>query len=174
MNNEDISHAGDAGHDDFGRIDGWPDFLDRVRATMAMAASQPKSLWLCDVDFARWPLGERSVMEGFQQWGLNSRAPKCHVIAATLDELPRRHPRWVTWRSTWAHRVTCYQAAAEQAADLKPTLLLEGVVGLRLLDPLTGRGLWSRKVSDLSEWRQDIDVILQRCSEALPPTTLGL
>ena len=174
MNFDDAIQAGDAGGEAFGRIDGWSDFLDRVRATMAMAAAQPHSLWLCDVDFSRWPIGERIVMEAFQQWGLNSRAPSCHLIASTLDELPRRHPRWVAWRSTWAHRVTCYQAAPEQAGSLMPILLLEGVVGLRLLDPITGRGLWSRKVSDLSDWQQELDVILQRCSPALPPTTLGL
>ncbi|RZI84448.1 MAG: hypothetical protein EOP38_09155 [Rubrivivax sp.] len=158
----------------FGRIDGWPDFTDRVRAAMAMAASHPSSLWLMDSDFSRWPLGERVVMEAFHQWGLSSRVGQCTLLAATLDEIPRRHPRWVAWRGTWAHRVKCYLADPDQAASLMPTLVLEGQLGLRLLDPLTGRGLWSRKPSDLHEWRQEGDVILQRCSEALPPTTLGL
>jgi hypothetical protein len=158
----------------FGRIDGWPDFIDRVRAAMAMAAAQPVSLYFCDGDFSRWPLGERSVMEAFQQWGLNSRVTRCVLVAATLDELPRRHPRWVAWRAIWAHRVKCHLADPDQAPSLMPTLVLEKQLGLRLLDPISGRGLWSRRPSDLSEWRQEADVILQRCSEALPPTTLGL
>ncbi|CAH0350148.1 hypothetical protein [Aquabacterium sp. CECT 9606] len=157
-----------------GRIDGWPDFIDRVRAAMAVAAAHPVPLYLCDGDFSRWPLGERSVMEAFHQWGLNSRITHCTVVAASLDELPRRHPRWVAWRGTWAHRVKCFLADPDQAPSLMPTLVLEKQLGLRLLDPISGRGLWSRRPSDLSEWRQEADVILQRCSEALPPTTLGL
>lgn len=165
---------GDAEASALGRIDGWPDFIDRVRAVMAMAAAQPASLHLADSDFSRWPLGERTVMEAFHQWGLNSRVAACTLIAATLDDMPRRHPRWVAWRGTWAHRVKCYMTDPDQATSLTPTLVLEGQLGLRLLDPLTGRGLWSRRPSDLHEWRQEIDVILQRCSEALPPTTLGL
>lgn len=166
--------ASDPNEPALGRIDGWPDFIDRVRAAMAMAAAQPVSLYLCDGDFSRWPLGERSVMEAFQQWGLSSRAPNCVLLAATLDEVPRRHPRWVAWRGTWAHRVKCYIADPDQAPSLMPTLLLEKQLGLRLLDPISGRGIWSRRPSDLSEWRQEADVILQRCTEALPPTTLGL
>ncbi|RZL03316.1 MAG: hypothetical protein EOP36_05445 [Rubrivivax sp.] len=166
--------ATDPGEPALGRIDGWPDFIDRVRAAMAMAAAQPVSLYLCDADFSRWPLGERSVMEAFQQWGLSSRVPRCVLVAATLDEVPRRHPRWVAWRGTWAHRVKCHLADPDQAPSLMPTLLLEGQLGLRVLDPISGRGIWSRRPSDLAEWRQEADVILQRCSEALPPTTLGL
>jgi len=169
-----MPEATDPNEPAMGRIDGWPDFIDRVRAAMAMAAAQPVSLYLCDGDFSRWPLGERSVMEAFQQWGLSSRVPHCVLVAATLDEVPRRHPRWVAWRGTWAHRVKCHLADPDQALGLMPTLLLEKQLGLRLLDPLSGRGLWSRRPSDLSEWRQEADVILQRCTEALPPTTLGL
>ncbi|MBC7699442.1 hypothetical protein [Aquabacterium sp.] len=166
--------AGDPSEPALGRIDGWPDFIDRVRAAMAMAAAHPVPLYFCDGDFSRWPLGERSVMEAFQQWGLNSRVTHCVLVAATLDELPRRHPRWVAWRGTWAHRVKCYLADPDQGPSLMPTLVLEKQLGLRLLDPISGRGLWSRRPVDLSEWRQEADVILQRCSEALPPTTLGL
>ncbi|MDE2400484.1 MAG: hypothetical protein KGL90_02295 [Burkholderiales bacterium] len=169
MNPNEISDS-----DLFGRINGWPDFIDRVRAGMAMAAAQPAPLYLCDSDFSRWPLGELSVMEAFQQWGLNSRGPHCTLVATTLDEIPRRHPRWVAWRGTWAHRVRCYQPMPEEVLTLAPIWLLQGRLGLRLLNPLTGQGLWTRKTDDLLEWHQEIDVILQRCEEALPPTTLGL
>jgi hypothetical protein len=166
--------SSDADVSAMGRIDGWPDFIDRARAAMAMAAAQPVSLCLCDSDFSRWPLGERSVMEAFHQWGLNSRVGTCTLVAATLDDMPRRHPRWVAWRGTWGHRVKCYVVDPDDGVTLKPTLMLEGQLALRLLDPITGRGLWSRRPMDLHDWRQEIDVILQRCSEALPPTTLGL
>jgi hypothetical protein len=174
MNLIETMSASGPGAEAFGRIDGWPDFIDRVRAAMAMAAAQPSALWLCDSDFGRWPMGERSVMEAFHQWGLASRVATCTLVAATLDEIPRKHPRWVAWRGTWSHRVKCYLADPDQASSLAPTFILEGQVGLRLLDPVSGRGLWSRKPADLHEWRQEGDVILQRCSEALPPTTLGL
>lgn len=157
-----------------GRIDGWPDFTDRVRAALAVAAAQPVSIYLSDADFSHWPLGERSSMEGFQQWVLQSRAPICVLVAASLDELPRKHPRWVSWRTTWGHRASCHLVAEELADSVRPMLLLDGQLGLRLLDPLTGRGVWSRLKSDLTVWRQEFDAILQRSHEALPSTTLGL
>ena len=174
--NEDITDnvVSGGGADEYGRIDGWPDFTDRVRAALAMAAAQPTSILMMDHDFARWPIGERSMIEGFQQWVLQTKLPVCTLIAATLDELPRKHPRWVAWRSTWGHRVTCRVVLEELADAVKPTLLLEGQLGLKLLDPVTGRGVWSRLKSDLTVWRQEFDAISQRSHEAMPSTTLGL
>lgn len=162
-------------HDEaVGRIDGWNDFADRVRAGMAVAAAQPAHLWLMDSDFAKWPLGERSVMEAFSRWALAGRVPRCTLIASTLDELPRRHPRWLAWRHTWAHRTRCLMPTEDSQAPLPTFWILEGKLGLRLLDPLTGRGVWTRRPADLVQWRQDFDAISQQCEEGLPPTTLGL
>ena len=157
-----------------GRITSWRDFEARVGAAMAMAAAGPCDIVLMDTDFVHWPIGQRSVMEAFHQWGLISRGTHCQVIAYSYDNFSRQHPRWVAWRSTWAHRVRCYQVPDELVSSLRPTLILRGSLGLRLLEPMHGVGVWTREEGALTSWMAEIDVILQRSHEALPPTTLGL
>lgn len=157
-----------------GRINSWRDFEDRVGAAMAMATAHPADLTLVDTDFVHWPIGRRSVMEAFHQWGLASRGTRCTLLAAHFDAFPRVHPLWVSWRGNWAHRVLCYQTPDELVSSLAPTLLLHGRLGLRLLEPLQGVGVWTRDEATLTSWLTEIDVILQRSHEALPPTTLGL
>jgi len=157
-----------------GRIGSWRDFEDRVGAAMAMAAASPADLTLVDRDFVHWPIGRRSVMEAFHQWGLASRGTRCTLVAAHYDEFPRVHPLWVAWRTNWAHRVHCYQVPDEMVSSLAPTLVLHGSLGLRLHEPMHGIGVWTRDEAVLSGWLTEIDVILQRSHEALPPTTLGL
>jgi len=157
-----------------GRINSWRDFEDRVGAAMAMAAASPTDITLMDTDFVHWPIGQRSVMEAFHQWGLASRGTRCRVLAHDFGEFPRLHPRWVAWRGTWAHRVHCYQAPDELVSSLVPTLVLHGTLGLRLHEPVHGVGVWTREEGTLTSWMTEIDVILQRSHEALPPSTLGL
>jgi hypothetical protein len=171
MNHESVTVAsGDLS----GRINSWRDFEDRVGAAMAMAAVQPADLTFVDVDFARWPIGRRSVMAAFHQWTLASRAAHCTMLAASYDGFGRMHPLWVAWQRSWVHRVCCYQAPEEFASALMPTLVLHGTLGLRLLEPLHGTGVWTRDEGTLAAWLTEIDVILQRSHEAMPPTTLGL
>jgi hypothetical protein len=157
-----------------GSIDSWRDFGDRVSAALAVAAVQGGSLMLVDADFAAWPLGQRSVVEAFQQWALGAGGGRCQLLAADFATLPVKHPRWAAWRPRWAHRVVCHQAPPELASSLWPTLIVEGCVGLRLLESRVGRGVWSRDVPTLRAWQREVDVILQRSDEALPPTVLGL
>lgn len=158
----------------FGKITSWRDFEDRFKAAMAMAAAQPADITLMDADFNQWPLGQRSVMEAFHQWSLASRSSHCRVLAAHFDGFLLRHPLWVTWRTTWSHRVQCFQASQDMASALCPVLILHGTIGLRLNEPVHGAGMWTRDPGRLAEWLSEIDVILQRSEPAMPPTTLGL
>lgn len=157
-----------------GRIDGWVDFADRLRATLAMGTTEPADWRLCDADFARWPLGERGVVEALAQSVLAHPKGRLVLLAARLDELPRRHPRWLAWRRDWTHRVSCWQAAEEDADQVRPMLLWPGRVGLRLLNEVTGAGVWSTEPATLQNWQADFDAILQRSTEGMPSTTLGL
>jgi len=157
-----------------GRIEGWIDFTDRVRATLAMGVSERVDWCLSDPDFSRWPLGERGITEALQQWVLNHPGGRMTLLAARFDELPRRHPRWLNWRRDWSHRVTCREAAPEEAGRVRAMLLWPGRVGLRLLDEVSGRGQWTTDPGVLHNWLAEYDVILQRSSEAMPSTTLGL
>jgi hypothetical protein len=159
---------------DTGAIASWRDFEDRVGAAMAWAATQPCDIVMVDPDFARWPVGARGVMAAFEQWALLSRATHCTLVARDWTGFARAHPRWVAWRGLWAHRVRCLEAPEELASQLLPTLLVGRTMGLRVLEPLRGHGTWSRDPAALGAWAADVDAILQRSIEALPPTTLGL
>ena len=158
---------------DTNRIDGRRAFEDAVRDAFAEAAAQGwRELYLCDPDFAHWPLGESAVVDSLTQWMGGNR--RLTLIALHYDELPRRHPRWVRWRALWAHAVDC-RAATEIAIDDMPALLLApGALTVQLDDPLRFRGRITRDPADAVLAREMIDAILQHSVEALPVTTLGL
>ncbi len=158
-----------------GRISSWRDFSDRVSAAMAMAAAEPGLMTLSDPNFTHWPLGQREVVEAFQQWVLGSaREIRCVVVAAHFDGFVRTHPRWVNWRKHWSHRVPCLEAPEELALSVPTILVLHDKLALRVQESLVGRGLWTRDPAVIGEWLSEIDVISQRSHDALPPTTLGL
>jgi hypothetical protein len=163
-----------AGGELSGRISSWRDFEDRVGAAMAVAATQASNLTLVDADFARWPIGRRSVMAAFQQWALASKVGHCTLLGGSFENFARVHPLWVAWQRNWLHRVRCHQAPDEFKAALAPMLVLHGKLGLRLNEPLHGSGVWTRDTVTLASWLQEVDVILQRSPEAMPATTLGL
>ena len=144
-----------------------------LRAAFADAAAQGcREIWLCDADFADWPLNEPALIEHLTQWAKPYR--KLTLIAQSFDEFPRRHARWVAWRRTWSHVVEC-RANVELEAGKMPTMLLApGLVTVRLVDPERYRGSVSRVPADAIHARELIDAVLQRSEEAFPATSLGL
>lgn len=154
-------------------IDGRKAFEDAVRAALADAAAAGwREIYLCDPDFASWPLGERMVVDSLTQWvGANRRLT---LVALHYDDVAQRHSRWVRWRNLWAHAVSC-RAATEISADDMPALLLApGALTLQLDDPVRFLGRVSHDPAVAVLARERIDAILQRSVEALPVTTLGL
>lgn len=161
-----------------GRIDGWREFQDRFRATLAMAAASTGECRWVDVDFSHWPLGERAITDLLQQWMREHGGASLTVLAAQFDALQRAHPRWLAWRQTWSHRVRCWQASDEIVADLKPMFTWRDKggdrAGIRMLDSVTAVGQWTTDPAVLALWQADFDAYLQRSSEGMPCTTLGL
>jgi hypothetical protein len=154
-------------------IDTRLEFHDALRdAFAAMAQSGCRQAWLCDEDFADWPLNERAVIERLTQWAGAHR--RLTVIARSYDDVVRRHPRWVEWRRQWSHIVEC-RAFEEAEQGQVPTLLLASdLVSVRLVDPQRHRGAWSREAADLLRLRELVDAVLQRSVESFGPTVLGL
>jgi hypothetical protein len=149
------------------------EFHDALRAAFADAAAQGcREIWLCDIDYADWPLNEQGVIQSLTQWATGYR--KLTVIAQHFDEVARRHARWVAWRRNWSHIVEC-RANVELEAGKMPTLLLApGLVTVRLVDPVRYRGSLSRSAPDAVHARELVDAVLQRSEEAFPVTSLGL
>lgn len=159
--------------DSIAQIAGRREFHDAVRAAFAEAAERGwQELWLCDPDFAEWPLGEPGVVECLSRWAGGQR--RLTVFALHYDEVVRRHARWVQWRRTWAHLVRCRALHERQADDVPALLHAPGAVTLRLLDRVHWRGTVSRLPADDMQARELFDAISQRSVEAFPATTLGL
>jgi len=161
-----------------GRIDGWREFQARFHALLGEASAVPGECHWADVDFAHWPLGERAVTDVLQQWMREHAGARVKLLAGHFDVLQRAHPRWLSWRQTWSHRVVCWQASDEIVADLRSMFIwadASGVrAGIRMLDPVAAVGQWTTDQAVLAVWQADFDAYLQRSSEGMPCTTLGL
>jgi len=149
------------------------EFHAAVRAAFAEAAQKGcREIWLCDVDFADWPLGERAVVEHLTQWAESHR--RLTLLAQSFDEVPRRHARWVEWRRTWSHVVQCRTNPELEAGQMPTLMLTEGLASIRMVDPIHYRGRLSHDVAEALHCRETIDAVLQRSIETFPVSTTGL
>ena len=149
------------------------DFQDALRIAFAQAADVGcHELWLCDPDFADWPLGEAGVVEQLRRWAGSQR--RLTLLASHFDEVARRHPRWVEWRRAWSHLVHCRTNTVIEAAAVPTLLLAPGLVSVRLSDTLHYRGRISTEAIHDVQCREMIDAVLQRSQESFPVTVTGL
>lgn len=149
------------------------EFHGSLRAAFAEAATVGcREIWLCDKDFADWPLSERAVIDHLTQWAQAHR--KLTLLAQSFDEIVRRHARWVEWRRQWSHVVECRTNAELEAGQMPVILLASGLVTVRLVDAVHYRGSTSHATADGVQARELIDAVLQRSAEAFPVTTLGI
>ena len=151
------------------------EYLDALRfafAEVASASAGAREIWLCDEDYADWPLGELAVIEQLTAWAASNR--RLTLLARHFDEVARRHPRWVEWRRNWSHIISC-RTNSELAAGEMPTLFLAtGTLSVRLSDVVHHRGRLSREKGEEIRCRELLDAVLQRSEEAFPATTTGL
>lgn len=148
-------------------------FQDALRVAFVEAATKgAHELWLCDEDFATWPLGEPALIDSLTAWASGRR--RMTLIARHFDEFARRHPRWVDWRRTYSHLVTCRKNVEVASGEFPVVLVASGVVTVRLSDVTRFRGRHSFEKSDELLGREQIDAVLQRSEDAFPATTTGL
>ncbi len=141
-----------------------------VRAAQARGA---RRLLMVDRDFADWPLGRPELLQALQEW-LRLPQRRLVLLAAHFDEVPRRHPRFVTWRRDWAHAVEAWSPPAELAADLPTLLVDDGPVCLQLFPGPQRRGRAELDAQEARRWREGTDVVLQQSEAAFPVQALGL
>jgi hypothetical protein len=148
-------------------------FHDALRGAFAeVAGAACREIWLCDEDFADWPLGERAIVEQLTQWAASSR--RLTLLARSFDEVARRHPRWVAWRRDWSHIVSC-RTNTELAVGEFPTIFWGfGTLSVRLSDVVHHRGRISHAKAEELRCKEQIDAVSQRSEEAFPATTTGL
>jgi len=149
------------------------EFHTALRSALAEAAAVGcRELWLCDNDFADWPLGERQLVDSLSQWAGSHR--RLTLIAHSFDEVARRHARWNEWRRQWSHIVHCRSNAELESGQMPSVLLASDLLSVSLVDPVHYRGRFSHDAADGVRCRELIDAVLQRSEEAYPVTTTGL
>lgn len=154
-------------------IDTRSEFQSAVRRALAdIAAAGTREIWLCDDDFADWPLNDVQVVDHLSQWARGHRT--CTVLARDYDRIQRLHPRWVQWRRQRSHVVQCHTPDATRLTGLPCVLLAPGCVTLRLVDRERWRGAVSSQAADAVRERERLDALMQHCTDAFAPSTLGL
>lgn len=155
-------------------IDGREAFRAALIATLDQAVQQGvRRIWLCDPDFAAWPLGQSDCVDALSRWVAG--ADRLTVIAASFSHVAAHCPRWVAWRRRWSHKVDCRQLREGEPLVLPSMLYAPPLVALRMLD-LTRytRGRLLHGEADLAACGELTDAILQHSEEGFPLTTIGL
>ena len=156
-----------------GRFNGREAFMQLVRDGLAIAARDGwPEIIVSDANFHDWPLGELAVIESLQQGARSGR--RFTMLACTFDEVIRRHPRFVRWRGTWDHIITCRRSPSADPLDL-PSAIWAPAWVMHRLDPVRCVGVAGvepeRRVllrETLNEWLRG------KSSPGFPSTTLGL
>jgi hypothetical protein len=156
-----------------GRFSGRDAFMQLVRDGLATAARDGWSeIVVSDANFHDWPLGELAVIESLQQWAHSGR--RFTMLACTFDDVIRRHARFVRWRGTWDHIISCRRSPSADPLDL-PSALWSPAWVMHRLDPFRCVGVSGfepeRRVllrESLNEW------LRSKSSPGFPSTTLGL
>ncbi len=156
-----------------GPINSRSEFHEALRRAFSEMADRPcLEVWLCDTDFADWPLNEPAVIDSLTRWARPHR--KMVVLAQHFDDIVRRHPRWVAWRRQFAHVVECRVVEPLEQGRMPVVLTAPGGITVKLVDPHRYRGTWSREAADSRLASELIDAVSQRSADGFSATTLGL
>ena len=154
-------------------IDGRTAFHRALTAALDEAAtSGVQQLWLCDPDFADWPLAQAPVLDALGRWAHSQR--RLTLLAADYTVLGTRFARWLAWRRQWSHIVRCLLVHEEEAPSVPSLLFVPGFTAVRLHDRDRHRGRIHRAATELAPCHQLLDALSQRAEESFPVTTLGL
>ena len=155
-----------------GRFSGPVEFSNLVRVALAAAAECGWSeIILSDQDFQDWPLGERAVSESLNDWARSGR--RLTLLAASYDEVHRRHARFVTWRRTWSHLIECRVAGKVHADDV-PSALWSPAWVFHRIDPVHMSGFAGSESARRVVLHEQLAELVLKSSPGFPATTLGL
>lgn len=156
-------------------IAGPEDFAPAVRWAVGTAiADGARTITAVDLAFGEnWPWDDADMLSALAGW-LRLPQRRLVLLAASYDEVPRQHPRFVQWRRDWAHAIAPFVAPEELAGTLPTVLFDDRRLSVVRLDPVQGRGRASLEPRTRLHWHDKVDAVLQRSSPSFPVTTLGL
>lgn len=144
----------------------------RQRLLALPAAPELRQLWLCDEQFAQWPLGEPEVQAALADW-LRLPGRQLGLLAQDFEALARCQPRFARWRPEWMHRIR----AVRPDEDAPPWPAI-GWLDERTALCWLSRPMWRARVTtdraSVAQLRRELDAFLQRCVSAWPVKALGL
>lgn len=147
-------------------------FADLIRAATSVAdAMQWSEMVWSDATFQDWPLRERAVVDALHAWARKGR--KLTLLANRFDDIPRLHPRFVQWRVTWDHIVTCRICKTVDASEF-PSAFWTPSWALHRLDPVRCTGVAGSEPRKRLLLREALDECLRQSGPGFPATTLGL
>ena len=155
-----------------GRMEGREVFTDLVRQALVVAAAQrwPR-LELSDADFSDWPLGERAVVESLQVWV--RQGGEIRFMARDFGPLRLAHPRLVSWRTLWSHRVQAHAVPSASGSQLPSAIWSPGWT-MERLDPVRCALVASTDARRRTGLRERLDACWHKGSPSFTATTLGL
>lgn len=155
-------------------IDSRAAFADALRWGFASAIDGGARRITCvDPDFADWPLDDAGLLDRLTAW-LRQPLRKLVLLAADYDDLPRRCPRFVAWRRSWAHAVEPWTPPQGDTVEWPTVLVDDRDTVVRLVDRVHWRGQAGSDARDARLWRDRVDAVLQRSEAAFPVNALGL
>jgi hypothetical protein len=159
---------------DEGAFEGAGPFAEAIRRAMRHADERgARVLRWCDDDYAAWPLGGAAFVDLLTHWA-RAGGRELVMVAASFDDVQRRHPRFVRWRQDWSHVITCLEPA-ERQDDPLATLWLDGADQVvRVFDRERWRGRAGADRLDRQAAMEKLDAISQRATPAFAASTLGL
>jgi hypothetical protein len=156
-----------------GRFSGREVFQQMVRDAFATAAREAwPEIIISDAYFHDWPLGERAVMESLNAWARSGQ--RFTMLACHYDEVIRRHARFVRWRGTWGHIMTCRASRNTDPLTLPSMIWSPGWV-LHRIDPEHCVGVSTTQPQQRTLLRESLkEWLTNKSSPGFPSTTLGL
>jgi len=178
------------------KFQGRSDFAAALKQVLLQACAEDwPDLYCLDASFVDWPWSEAEVLNALKQWARPTR--KLHLLAEQYEDLRRRHPRFVQWRSTWGHCVQAQAYGEEALAAVGPggpaalffarkglskqlsaqaaqSFEADSALCLRLHDKQLWRGAVSMNAGDALRSAEYFDALAQRSCESFASTTLGL
>jgi hypothetical protein len=155
-----------------GAFSGRTEFQQLIRDAIHAAASEGwrEMVWF-DLNFADWPLGERSVEADLQAWSATGR--KLTIVAKRFDTLIAKHHRFVNWRKQWSHIIEA-RAVSSASDEEFPSLILSPHWAMHRLQPALCKGVAGYTAKRRVDLREISNEWLAISAPAFAATTLGL
>jgi peptidyl-tRNA hydrolase len=155
-----------------GVFSGRTDFQQLIRSALAQAAKEGwrEMVWF-DLNYADWPLGERSVEASLQAWSETGR--KLTIVAKRFDTLIATHHRFVAWRKQWSHIIEARGVTSASDEEF-PSLILSPTWAMQRLQPALCKGVAGYEPKRRVDLRELTQEWLAISSPSFPSTTLGL